>query len=85
MLNEVADRMLKMMDFGAAVPGAIVAKDIGLALTNLQANIEIESAQIDSNDSEDENEPAVALGIRAIPLLKLLESAKANEDNVSWR
>lgn len=88
MLNEVGEKMLKMMDFGNAVPGAIVARDIERALSNLQTCLDIENTLIDkddSEDSEDEEEPRVALGTRAIPLLKLLESAKANDHDVSWR
>ena len=36
MLNDVAQRMLVMMDFGVAVPGAIVAANVPRALANLQ-------------------------------------------------
>ena len=87
MLNDVGEKMLKMMDFGNTVPGAIVAEDIGQALSNLQACIDIENTQTDSNDLEDddEKEPAIALETRAIPLLELLQSANANGHAVSWR
>lgn len=85
MLTDVGQKMLTMMHFGNIVPGAIFKEDVGQALSNLQACIDIENTQIDSNVSEDENERVITLSTRALPLLKLLQSAYEDGHDVSWR
>jgi hypothetical protein len=84
MLNDVGEAMLEMIDFGNPIPGAIAAKDVHQALTNLQKNL------VDENDKkglnkEDGDQPSVALSTRAMPLLELLTSANDNDNDVSWR
>ena len=85
MLNDVGKKMLNMMNFGNAIPGAIAAEDIGTALSNLQVGIDKQNSEVDSHASEDENEPTIALRTRAVPLLELLQSANADGDSISWR
>lgn len=85
MLNETAEAMLRMMDFGDVIPGAIAAKDVGKALSNLQQCLAVESSEKDLEVSDDaEDEPMITLSTRALPLLALLQAASANGDNVSW-
>lgn len=85
MLNDIGEEMLKMMDFGSKLPGAIISKDIPQALTNLQQNLMNENNQEEQVENEDEEQPSVTLSTRAIPLLELLKSANDNDDSVSWR
>jgi hypothetical protein len=85
MLNDVAEAMLEMMDFGSLIPGAIAAKDVHQALSNLQKNLVDESDRKDLDKEEDEEQPSVALSTRAMPLLELLKSANVDANNVSWR
>lgn len=89
MLNDVGEVMLEMMDFGKPIPGAIAAKDVHQAFSNLQKNLANESENEDPDKEEDGHgdgeQPPVALNTRAIPLLELLKSASDNDNGVSWR
>ena len=85
MLNDVAEAMLEMMDFGNLIPGAIAAKDVYQALTNLQKNLVDESDKKDQDEEENEEQPSIALSTRAMPLLELLKSANVDDNDVSWR
>ena len=85
MLNDVAEAMLEMMDFGNLIPGAIAAKDVYQALTNLQKNLVDESDKKDQDEEENEEQPSIALSTRAMPLLELLKSANIDDNDVSWR
>jgi hypothetical protein len=85
MLNDVGEVMLEMMSFGNLIPGAIVAKDVHQALTNLQKNLVDEYDEIDQDKEEDEDQPSIALSTRAMPLIELLKSANDNDNDVSWR
>lgn len=85
MLNDVGEAMLEMMNFGNLMPGAIAAKDIHQALTNLQKKLVDESDMQDLDKEEDGDQSSVALSTRAMPLLELLKSANDNDNDVSWR
>ncbi len=86
MLGDVAIRLLKMMGHSGKVPSALLAADIPAALERLQAAVKAageEPAQGESSRVEDE-EPAVSLRHRALPLIELLEAAVKEECNVTW-
>ena len=80
MLNDVGKIMLELIDFGHLVPGAIAAKDVNQALTNFQKNLANENDLVE----EEGDQPLISLNTRAMPLLKLLNSAKETGNNVSW-
>jgi hypothetical protein len=85
MLNDVGTAMLEMINFGKLVPGAIAAKDVHQALTNLQKKLadEIDKTEQDQEGQGDQH--SIARSTRAVPLLKLLNSANENGNDVSWR
>ncbi len=86
MLGEVGKQMLEMMDFGVTVPGAIDARDVATAVANLKralANIPVQVEPAE-DPGEDEDEDAVSLPTRAMPLIELLEAAVADEEHVRW-
>jgi hypothetical protein len=85
MLNDAGEAMLEMMDFGNPIPGAIIAKDVHQALTNLQKNLANESDNEELDKENDGEQPPVALNTRAMPLLELLKSAIDNSNDISWR
>ncbi|MFT6371479.1 MAG: hypothetical protein ACJAZT_000207 [Gammaproteobacteria bacterium] len=85
MLNDVATVMLEMINFGQLVPGAIAAKDVHQALTNLQKNLADEIDNTEQDQEEQDDQPTIARSTRAVPLLKLLNSANENGNDVSWR
>jgi hypothetical protein len=87
MFGDVAVRLLKMMGHSGTVPSAIVAADVPAALERLQAAIAAEGdgpePRESSHDAEDD-EPAVSLRHRALPLIELLNAAAKAECNVMW-
>lgn len=83
MFGNVAESLLKMMGQSGNVPGAILAEDVDNALQELQRNLDaVPDEVVESTDEEDSNR--VALRTRAIPLIELLQSAKAAGENVLW-
>ena len=84
MFGEVGLKMLEMMDYGVAVPGAIIAEDVPQALSNLQNRLETLVEVVEPAGEASEGEPAVSLHTRAVPLIELLQSAVADENIVRW-
>jgi len=89
MFGDVAVQLLKMMGHSGTVPSALNAEDVQAALVHLQTAVEQSSkpelSMKDEEDGEDENdEPAVSLSHRALPLIELLRAAAKEECNVMW-
>jgi hypothetical protein len=86
MFGEVALRLLKMMGHSGTVPGALLAEDVPAALARLQAAVAAEAQLSDAEEpaQDDDDEPAVSLPHRALPLLELLSAAAKAECNVMW-
>lgn len=87
MFGDVAIHLLKMMGHSGTVPSALLAADVPVALERLQTAVAIEgdspASPRDSSQDEDE-EPAVSLRHRAMPLIELLKAAAKAECNVMW-
>jgi len=84
MFGDVGLKMLEMMAFGTSVPGAINAEDVAAALENLKAALDKMPQLVEpSGDAKDE-QPAVSLHTRAVPLAELLQAAVAEETFVRW-
>ena len=89
MFGDVAVQLIKLMGHSGTVPGALLAEDVPVALSRLAAAIEAgeqlpeprESGE--SGESEDE-ESAVSLPHRALPLIDLLKAAAKANCNVMW-
>jgi len=84
MLGEVGCDMLDMMAFGSSVPGAINAEDVPTALDNLKQALAKLPTQAEPAGNEDDDQPAVSMHTRAVPLVELLQAAVADETYVSW-
>ena len=84
MFGVIGTKMLEMMNFGTAVPGAIAAADVAQALSNLQTKLETLSEVVEPVEAGENAEVKVSLQTRAVPLLALLESAVADENHVMW-
>jgi hypothetical protein len=84
MFGDVATKLLKMMDFGVSVPGAIIAEDVPQALSNLEKGLESVMEVVEPAGDADEDQPAVSLHTRAVPLIELLQSAIDDENLVRW-
>jgi Domain of unknown function (DUF1840) len=81
MFGDVALAMLKMMGHSGAVPGAIRAEDVPIALSRLTAAIDAKKSSPPVSD-KNADEPAVSVAHRAMPLLELLVAAAKDEQNV---
>ena len=84
MLGDVGREMLEMMAFGSSVPGAINAEDVPTALENLKQALAKLPVQAEPAGDADDDQPAVGMHTRAVPLLELLQAAVADETYVSW-
>lgn len=84
MFGDVALNMLRMMGHSATVPGAIRAEDVPEALNRLKAAINAEkSSSLPADRNEDE--PAVSMAHRALPLMNLLAAAVKEKSYVTWK
>ena len=84
MLGASGRKMLDMMGFGSSVPGAINAEDVPTALDNLRAALDKLPNQAEPAGDADDDQPAVSLHTRAVPLVELLQAAVADETYVRW-
>ena len=84
MFGDVAQKLLKMMDYGVSVPGGIIAQDLPQALNNLQRELESIVDVVEPAGDAEQDQPAVSLHTRAMPLIELLQSAIADQNNVRW-
>ena len=86
MFGDVAVRLLKLMGHSATVPGALLAEDVQAALERLEAAVEADEQlpQPDESAEEEDDEPAVSLAHRALPLIELLQAAAKAKCNVMW-
>ena len=84
MFGDVATRLLEMMDYGVSVPGAIIAEDVPQALSNLKRGLESVMEVVEPAGDAEDDQPAVSLHTRAVPLIELLQSAIDDENHVRW-
>lgn len=84
MFGEVGLKMLELMDYGTSVPGAIIAEDVPQALSNLQNRLESLVEVVEPAGEADEEQPAVSLHTRAVPLIELLQSAVEDQNIIRW-
>jgi hypothetical protein len=86
MFGDVAVHLLRLMGHSGTVPGAIQAEDIPAALTRLKTLVkQAETGKTsDPHQGGEEEEDKVSLAHRALPLIKLLEAAVAEQSDVMW-
>lgn len=83
--NDVAKRLLSLMGHSGTVPGAITADLLPAALNSLQHGLELEKNKTPpSRQDNDDDEPEISLGKRAVPLLHLLQAAIKQNCDVVW-
>ena len=83
MFGDVAVRLLKMMGHSGTVPSALLAADVAAAAGHLKAAIAAASPE-PLPETDQEEEPAVSLSHRALPLIALLDAAAKAECDVMW-
>ena len=84
MFGDVGTKMLEMMNYGVTVPGAILAADVPQALSNLKLRLESVMELTRPAGDADDDQPAVSLHTRAVPLIELLQSAIDDDNIVRW-
>lgn len=94
MLGEPAVQLIRLMGHSGTVPGAILAADLPEALRNLRQGLdtmrnEPSPSGIPDDEDQDSEEtsrtPPVTLGMRAKPLLDMLETAVAGgQSDLMW-
>ncbi len=84
MLGNIGMDMLEMMKFGTNVPGGIVATDLPEALDNLQLGLQAVPKEVTPENNSDDDQPAVNLHTRALPLIELLQATIADENDIRW-
>ncbi len=84
MFGDVGTKMLEMMGFGVSVPGAIIVEDVAQALDNLRRGLESVVEIVEPAGDAGDDQPAVSLHTRALPLIELLQSAIDDENHVRW-
>jgi hypothetical protein len=84
MLGDIGLKMLEMMAFGSSVPGAINAEDVPTALDNLNSALDKLPTQVEPAGEAGDDQPAVSVHTRAVPLVELLQAAVADETYVRW-
>ncbi len=85
LFGDVALAMLDMMGHTRTVPGAILAADVPAALSRLTAAIDAAKASPPVADEQAQDEPAVSLANRALPLINLLNAAVKSNSRVMWK
>jgi hypothetical protein len=90
--GEAAVTLLKAMGHSGTVPGAVLAVDLPAALASLR-RVLAEQARLsppeppstdEDEDEEREREPPVALRVRAVPLIDMIETAIARDSDLMW-
>jgi len=85
MFGDVALHLLKLMGHSATLPGALLAVDIPPALQRLEAAVEADKQSAEPEQSgAGEDDEAVSLPHRALPLIELLKAAAKANSNVMW-
>ena len=86
MFEKDAAAMLKLMAHSGTIPSAIRAKDVASRLATMEASLEeAAAAELPPDyDNDDNEEIIVPLKRRAYPLLELMRSAAANDEEVMW-
>ena len=86
MFGDVAVRLLELMGHSGTVPGALLAEDVEAALARLEAAVAADEQLPEPEESAqgEDDEPAVSLPHRALPLIELLQAAAKAKCNLMW-
>jgi hypothetical protein len=86
MFGDVAVRLLKLMGHSGTVPGALLAEDVPAALERLETAVAASEQLPEPEESAEgeDDEPAVSLPHRALPVIELLKAAAKAKCDVMW-
>jgi hypothetical protein len=87
MFGDIAVQLLKLMGHSGKVPSALIAEDVPAALAVLMAAIDEVKHMPEPEGEDDDDETAaspVSLANRAVPLIKMLQTAVRDKTYVMW-
>ena len=86
LFGDVAIHLLKMMGHSGTIPSALDATDVPVALERLEAAMALEGQSPGPGKPSpvEDEEPAVSLHHRALPVIELLKAATKAECHVMW-
>lgn len=90
MFHDVALELIKMMGSSGRIPSALAADEVGPAAKRLRSALHgvpttpVAKGAGDQDEDEEDEQPAVTLPTRAVPLLDLLDRAAAQHAEVMW-
>jgi len=87
MFGDIAIRLLKMMGHSGTVPSALLADEILEHRLKLESAIKADAASTATTRAQqrgEDEEPAVSLAHRALPLIELLKAAERDKCDVMW-
>ena len=79
--HSVAKQLITLMEHSGAIPGAIKAVDLPLALNNLKHGLPHDQG---ASFGDEEGEAEISLAKRAVPLVHLLEASIKENCDVMW-
>lgn len=87
LFGDIAVRLLKMMGHSGTVPSALLADEIHDHRVKLEAAIKADAESTETTQAKErgeDEEPAVSLAHRALPLIELLKAAEKDKCDVMW-
>ncbi len=88
MYEDDARALLKLMGVSDAIPNALLAPEVGPALSRLRQGLAAVPAQPpldeEAEKAEEDKAPPLSLSRRAFPLMQLLEAAVKRGAEVLW-
>lgn len=88
MFGDVALHMIKLMGHSETIPGAILAEDLPLALSQLKTALAEEKepppTDNEDDDGDDDTKPIISINQRALPLVNLLTAAVEANCDLMW-
>jgi hypothetical protein len=79
--HSVAKQLITLMEHSGAIPGAIKAVDLSLALSNLKHGLPHDPG---TSFRDEEGDAEISLAKRAVPLIHLLEASIKKNCDVLW-
>lgn len=85
MFEKDAGQLLKLMGHSGTIPSAIRGKDVADRLATLESALQGDPDDLtDDTVRTEDDEPPVPINRRAYPLIELLRTAVATNENVAW-
>lgn len=87
MFESIALQLIKAMGYSGAVPGAVAAEDVSVALQRLEQKLSAPDALLENDEDAQTNEDLeqpVSIAHRALPLINMLKAAVEQTDYIIW-